>query len=110
MVPAHALGASVRSFFATRRRVWVPVAVISAVFAFPIVLNLVLHWPGQFGYYLAYSSSKKVGGHSLAVTVRYALWYWWPYGTRGSPGHPGRGMRDRRRGHRWVAPAGCAGS
>lgn len=75
----HALGASVRSFFATRRRVWVPVAVISAVFAFPIVLNLVLHWPGQFGYYLAYSSSKKVGGHSLAVTVRYALWYWWPY-------------------------------
>jgi len=25
----------------------------------PIVLNLVLHWPGQFGYYLAYSSSKK---------------------------------------------------
>ena len=29
------LGASVRSFFATQRRVWVPVAVISAVFAFP---------------------------------------------------------------------------
>jgi hypothetical protein len=49
------------------------------VFAFPIVLNLVLHWPGQFGYYLAYRSSNKVGGHSLAVTTRYALWYWWPY-------------------------------
>ena len=31
------LGASVRSFFATQQRVWVPVAVISAVFAFPIV-------------------------------------------------------------------------
>ncbi|MGD0602005.1 MAG: hypothetical protein ABSA53_00210 [Streptosporangiaceae bacterium] len=87
----HDLGASVRSFFATQRRVWIPVVVISAVFAFPIVLNLVLHWPGQFGYYLAYTSSKKVGGHSLAVTVRYALWYWWPY-------------RDA-----WIIPvAGCA--
>jgi hypothetical protein len=86
----HALGASARSFFAMQRRVWVPVAVISAVFAFPIVLNLVLHWPGQFGYYLAYRSSKKVGGHSPAVTARYALWYWWPY-------------RDA-----WVIPvAGC---
>src|ERR1019366_1790190 len=48
----HVLGASIRSFFATQRRVWIPVAVISTVFAFPIVLNLVLHWPGQFGLYL----------------------------------------------------------
>ncbi len=75
----HTLGASTRSFFATQRRVWVPVAAISVVFAFPIVLNLVLHWPGQFGYYLAYRSAKQVGHHSLAVTVKYALWYWWPY-------------------------------
>lgn len=75
----HGLGARVRSFFATRRRVWVPVAVISAVFAFPIIVNLVLHWPGQFGDYLAYASSGKAGGHSLAAAVRDALWYWWPY-------------------------------
>ena len=33
----HRLGASARSFFATQPRVWVPVAVISAVFAFPII-------------------------------------------------------------------------
>ena len=73
------LGASVKSFFATQRRVWVPVAVISAVFAFPIIVNLVLHWPGQFGAYLAFSSSKRAGGHSLPQAVRDALWYWWPY-------------------------------
>jgi len=73
------LGASARSFFATQRRVWVPVAVISAVFAFPIVLNLVLHWPGQFGLYLKYTSSSKAGGHSAARVARDALWYWWPY-------------------------------
>ena len=75
----HGLGAAVRSFFATRRRVWVPVAVISAVFAFPVIADLVLHWPGPFGDYLAYLSSRKAGGHSLATAVRDALWYWWPH-------------------------------
>jgi hypothetical protein len=71
--------ASVRSFFATQRRVWVPVAVISAVFALPIVLDLALHWPGQFGDYLKYSSSSTAGGHSVSAVVRDVLWYWWPF-------------------------------
>jgi hypothetical protein len=75
----HNLGAAVRSFFATQRRVWVPVVVISAVFALPIIIDLVLHWPGQFGLYLAYASSRKAGGHSLAEAARDTLWYWWPY-------------------------------
>jgi hypothetical protein len=73
----HHLGASVRSFFATQRRVWVPIAVISAVFAFPIIVNLVLHWPGQFGAYLRFSSSKKAGGHTVTQAVREVLWSWW---------------------------------
>jgi hypothetical protein len=73
------LGASVRSFFARQRRIWIPVAVISVVFAAPVAINLILHWPGQFGLYLKYISNKKVGGHSLAQTVDYTLWYWWPY-------------------------------
>ncbi|MGH3199592.1 MAG: hypothetical protein ACRDOH_05260 [Streptosporangiaceae bacterium] len=73
------LAASARSFFATQRGVWVPVAVISAVFAFPIIMDLALHWPGTFGDYLAYMSSKRAGEHSLAQAVRDALWYWWPY-------------------------------
>jgi hypothetical protein len=75
----HGIGASVRSFFATQRGVWIPVAVISAVFAFPVIMDLALHWPGTFGDYLAYTSSKRAGGHSLAQAVRDALWYWWPY-------------------------------
>jgi hypothetical protein len=76
----HSLGASVRSFFAVQRRVWIPVAAISAVFALPIVLDLVLHWPGQFGNYLAFATSSKAGGHGLVPAVRAALWYWWPHG------------------------------
>jgi hypothetical protein len=73
------LGASARSLFVTQRRVWVPVVVISVVFALPIAVNLALHWPGPFGQYLAYASSSKAGGHTLAQAVRLALWYWWPY-------------------------------
>ena len=73
------LRASAGSFCREQRRVWVPVAVISAVFAFPIVLNLVLHWPGDFGKYISYGSSAQAGGHSLHQIAAYALWFWWPH-------------------------------
>ena len=60
------------------RGAWLPVALISAVFALPIVLELVLHWPGNFGKYFAYSDSSRSGGHSAAQVADYALWFWWP--------------------------------
>ena len=44
----------------------------------PIVVNLALHWPGDFGKYFAYSKSGQAGGHSPAQIARYALWFWWP--------------------------------
>jgi hypothetical protein len=71
----HGPRASLRAFF--RPRTWIPVAVISAVFALPIVVNLALHWPGSFGKYFSYSSSSKAGGHGVAQVVRYAAWFWW---------------------------------
>jgi hypothetical protein len=71
----HGPRASLRAFL--RARVWVPVAVISAVFALPIAVNLALHWPGDFGKYFSYTSSSKAGGHDLMAVVRYALWFWW---------------------------------
>jgi len=71
----RSLLASVTSFLATQRRVWIPVGVISAVFAFPIALNTALHWPGEFGKYLTYSS--KQGDNSLHKVAHYALWFWW---------------------------------
>ena len=98
----HSLGASVRSFFATQRRVWVPVAIISAVFALPIVADLVLHWPGQFGKYLAFASSSKSGGHSVPQAARDALWYWWPH--RGAWALPVAGYAVAAAVIRWLAP------
>jgi hypothetical protein len=71
----HGPRASLRAFL--RPRTWIPVAVISAVFALPIVVNLALHWPGSFGKYFSYSSSSKAGGHGVAQVVRYAAWFWW---------------------------------
>ena len=67
-------------------RAWIPVAVISAVFALPIVVNLALHWPGDFGKYISYSGSGRAGGHSLRQVAEYALWFWWPHK------------------HAWIAP------
>jgi hypothetical protein len=100
------LGASVRSFFATQWRAWVPVAVISAVFAFPIIMNLVLHWPGQFGDYLTYTSSNRAGGHSIAQALRDALWYWSPYRVAWVAGAvPVAGYAVAAAVTRWLAPA-----
>jgi hypothetical protein len=73
------LPAAARSFLATRRGVWIPVAVISAAFLLPIVVNLVLHWPGDFGKYISYGHSARAGQNGFGRVLRYALWYWWPY-------------------------------
>jgi hypothetical protein len=75
----HTFPASIGSFFREQRRAWIPVAVISAVFALPIALNLALHWPGDFGKYISYGGSGQAGGHSLRDVVQYALWFWWPH-------------------------------
>lgn len=61
------------------RRAWLPVAVISAGFALPIVAELARHWPGNFGRYLAYSDSARSGGHPVTQVARYVLWFWWPH-------------------------------
>jgi hypothetical protein len=73
------LRASAGCFFREQRRTWMPVAVISAVFALPIVVNLALHWPGDFGKYISYGGSGRAGGHGAGQVVRYALWFWWPH-------------------------------
>jgi hypothetical protein len=75
----HRLKASARGFFREQRRNWLPVAVISALFALPIVVNLVLHWPGDFGKYISYGGSGRAGGHGARQVIEYALWFWWPH-------------------------------
>ncbi len=65
--------------FARRPAAWVPVVAISALFALPIVVNLVLHWPGDFGKYFAYSGSPQAGGHGPGQVVGYARWLWGPH-------------------------------
>ena len=73
-------GAALRRL-ARDRAAWVPVLAISAVFVLPIVVNLILHWPGDFGRYLAYGRSGRAGGHSAGQITGYVLWFWWPHGT-----------------------------
>jgi len=63
---------------ARARSIWVAPVLISALFALPIALDVILHWPGQFGKYIAYDSGSKSGGHSFAAVLHYVLWYWGP--------------------------------
>jgi hypothetical protein len=74
----RSLRSALPAFFVRQRRVWVPVVAISAAFALPIVVELVLHWPGNFGKYFSYSSSSRSGGHTPVQVIGYALWFWWP--------------------------------
>ena len=62
-----------------RRRVWLPVVGISAVFALPLILQVALLGPGNFEAYLAYQSGGSAGGHTAAQVAGYVLWFWWPH-------------------------------
>lgn len=64
---------------ARQRRIWVPVLVISVLFALPIALELAAHWPGNFGQYLSYSSPSRTALPSMAQVADYTLWLWWPH-------------------------------
>ena len=75
----HALRASPGWFLRVHRRALIPAAVISGLFALPIVLNLALHWSGDFGKYISYGGSGRAGGHGARQVVQYALWFWWPH-------------------------------
>ena len=59
---------------------WIGALAVAAVLTFPIALNTVLHWPGQFGRYFSYASSASghLTHHSLAFSAGYMLRYWWP--------------------------------
>jgi hypothetical protein len=81
---ARTQGSERSVFSAPSPRVWVPVAVISAVFALPMAAELILHWPGNFGRYLSYSSSSRSGGHGAGAVASYVLWFWWPHAGAGA--------------------------
>ena len=56
------------------RSEWLPALAVLAVFLLPMVLNLVLHWPGEFGRYLSYGGERSV--HPPLDGLRYELAFW----------------------------------
>ena len=81
LLPARHRG-GLAALLRTRRRDWLLAAGVAALFAAPIVANLLLHWPGEFGKYLSYGSSSRAGGHSLGAAAGYTLSFWpGPAGT-----------------------------
>jgi hypothetical protein len=58
--------------------------IILSLFALPIVLELALHWPGEFGLYLHYiSSNGRKHPHSVAQVTSYVEQFW-PGGSAGT--------------------------
>ncbi len=95
-----------RSAPVRRWRVWIPVTIISVVFAYPIAANLILHWPGQFADYIDYTSSVRAGGHSIATVFQDVLWYWSPFRNAWAAwAVPAAGFAVAAAVTGWVAPA-----
>jgi hypothetical protein len=72
----HPLTAA-RTAIPAHRRSFAAALAISAVFLLPIALDLILHWPGQFGKYVSYSSSSRAGGHTIRQVLAFVGWFWW---------------------------------
>jgi hypothetical protein len=74
------LGAAHPAAFSSDRmpHVYAAVAVISALFAAPMALELALHGNGNFARYFAYRSSSSAGGHRAPQVTGFVLWFWWP--------------------------------
>ncbi|GAA2638288.1 hypothetical protein GCM10010399_84510 [Dactylosporangium fulvum] len=62
--------------FRGHRRAWLLLAGVLALFALPILVNLVVHWPGEFGKYFGYGSSTQAGGHSPWSSAWYVARFW----------------------------------
>ena len=65
---------------------WISAGVISALFALPIVISTMQHWPGEFGRYVHYRRMVGSGKihHTLVDSVGYVVKFWWP----GKPATP----------------------
>ena len=62
-------------------RHWIGAAVISMLFALPIVIYTAEHWPGQFGRYWGYREHVAKSGlihHTLITSIGYTMRFWWP--------------------------------
>jgi hypothetical protein len=56
-------------------RNWLAAGLVGGVLAVPMVLNLVLHWPGEYPKYLTYSGAH-VSSHGIRADLRYLLGFW----------------------------------
>jgi hypothetical protein len=71
----------IRGMLRGSRRQWIGAGIVSVLFALPIFLYTVEHWPGEFVRYLAYRSTaehRHLIHHSIATSVGFVLRFWWP--------------------------------
>jgi hypothetical protein len=69
-----------RALLRVSPRHWLAGLAVTLALALPIVLNTVLHWPGQWPRYLVYATKATHLDNTLADGVGYMLRFWWPGG------------------------------
>jgi hypothetical protein len=74
VMAAVALAAAYWRRARSQRRDWLLFGGVVALFLLPIVVNLVLHWPGEFGKYLSYGDQRET--HGAGASARYVLGFW----------------------------------
>jgi hypothetical protein len=68
----HSWRAAVREY----RRPLAIAALIEAVFLFPVVLELILHFPGPWGDYISYERNPTGPGLGLSTVFHYVTGFW----------------------------------
>jgi hypothetical protein len=74
VMSAVALGVALWRRAPSRWLDWLWFGAVVAAFLLPIVLNLVLHWPGELGKYFSYGGERTT--HGAGATARYVLGFW----------------------------------
>jgi hypothetical protein len=66
------------------RRAVAAAGLLLALFLLPMVLELILHWPGQWARYLDYVRNRSSVPNPLSGALRYAGGFWSPSGAWGA--------------------------
>jgi hypothetical protein len=64
---------NVRRLTTENRRSLIELGLVVGIFALPILLHVMLHYPGEIGKYISFARSNRAGGHDWLPSLRFSL-------------------------------------
>src|SRR5262249_19202183 len=62
-----------RRLVSENRRSLIALGLVVGIFALPILLHIILNYPGEIGKYMTYARSNRAGGHDWLSSLRFSL-------------------------------------